>query len=100
MLPLAEGEVEWVSQSAGQPVIKVAGSLGVLQQRLGDIVQVLLVCQPVAGVHVLAVRQQTLNVGSDAARGVPESGKQTHRAEFSSRSGLKRTYDRGFGLTS
>lgn len=75
MLPPAGGaqggEVQWISQSAGQPVIKVAGSLGVLQQRLGDIIQVLLVGQSVAGVHVVAVRQQTLYVGSIAARSAP-----------------------------
>lgn len=65
------GEVQWVGQSASQPVVEVAGRFGVLQQRLGDIVQVLLVGQPVASVHVVAVRQQTLYVGSDAARSAP-----------------------------
>lgn len=84
-----EESVQSVSQSSsGQPVIKVAGSLGVLQQRLGDIVQVLLVGQPVAGVHVVAVRQQTLYVGSDAAGSAAQPGTQTREAEFSSLSDL------------
>lgn len=57
------------NRSAGQPVVQVAGGLGVLQQHLGDIVQILLVCQPVAAVHVITVSQQALHVGGDAAGG-------------------------------
>lgn len=75
----ASRRIQWVSQSSsGQPVIQVAGSLGVLQQRLCDIVQVLLVGQPVAGVHVVAVRQQPLRVGSHAAGSTAQPGTQAH----------------------
>lgn len=74
-----------ISQSDGQPVIKIAGSLGVLQQRLGDIIQVLLVGQSVAGVHVIAVGQQTFYIGSDAARTAAKPATQTHKMELSSK---------------
>lgn len=69
--------------SAGQPVVQVAGRLGVLQQRLGDVVQVLLVGQPVAGVHVVAVHQQALHVGGDAGRNALQPERDTTASRVS-----------------
>lgn len=66
--PVSQSIDQSVSRSARQPVVQVAGRLGVLQQCFGDIIQILLVGQPIAGVHVITVRQQALHVRSDAAR--------------------------------
>lgn len=57
---------EWVGRSAGESVLQVVGGVGVLQHHFGDIVQILLVGQPVATVHVITVRQQVLHVHGDA----------------------------------
>lgn len=70
-------------RSAAQPVAQVARRLGVLQQHLGDVVQVLLVRQPVAAVHVVTVSQQALDVGGDAAGSAVQP--ETHTLQVSPR---------------
>lgn len=71
---------DWVSLSAGESVLQVVGGVCVLQHHFGDIVQILLVGQPIAAVHVITVCQQALHVGSAAAGSTVESETTTtHR---------------------
>lgn len=71
--PVNQSVSDWVRRSAGESVLQVVGGVCVLQHHFGDIVEILLVGQSIAAVHVIAVRQQPLHVGSDAAGSTIES---------------------------
>jgi len=75
--------VKW---SACEPVLQVGGGLGVLQQRLSDVIKVQLVGQPVAAVHIITVSQQALRIGSDAGGSAiePETTSGTVTGEMRS----------------
>lgn len=76
--------------SVCQSIIQVAAGSVILQQRLGDVVQFLLVGQSVAGVDVIAVCQQPLHIRSSTAGSAVQPGTQISR--FDQRFGISQKF--------
>lgn len=65
---------QWVVRSSGQSVVEINARVFVLEQRFGDVGQVLLIGQFVAAVNVVAVSEEFLHVSGDVTGSTVQPG--------------------------